>query len=135
MNWIRVGEACVAAIVAASLTDWLFFGVLFHNHYNEYPEVWRLPTVSNDERKAVIRTAIVCTLTPLLFVLGCVYLNVITAVPLVVLATGLWAMTAVPHLISNYIFIKLHPLLLVAHALGWLARFVVSAFAVGIFIK
>jgi hypothetical protein len=135
MSWTGIVEACVAAVVMSNLTDWFFFGVLFHEQCNAFPEVWRLPAGSKDESKVVMRTAVVCTLTPLLFVLGCAYFNVTTAPPLAVAVLGIWAMTAVPHLFSNYLFMKLHPLMMAAHAMGWLARFAVSALAVAILIK
>jgi hypothetical protein len=130
MNWTSVTEACIAAIVAASLTDWLFFGVLFHEQYKAFPEVWRLPAGSKDESKVVMRAALVCALTPLLFVLVCAYLHVATPMQLTVAVVGIWTMTALPHLVTNYLFLKLHPLTIAAHALGWLARFSVSALAV-----
>jgi hypothetical protein len=34
--------ALVAATAVISLTDWLFFGVLFHDRYQRTPEVWRI---------------------------------------------------------------------------------------------
>ena len=33
--------AVVAATIVISLSDWLFFGVVFHDRYQETPEVWR----------------------------------------------------------------------------------------------
>jgi hypothetical protein len=40
MDW-RVPVAVVIGLVLASLADWLFAGVLFHDRYQTYPEVWR----------------------------------------------------------------------------------------------
>ena len=31
----------IAAVVAISLSDWLFFGVLFHDRYDKTPATWR----------------------------------------------------------------------------------------------
>jgi hypothetical protein len=39
-----------------------------------------------------------------------------------------------PLLIVNALYIKFHPLTVVAHALGWLAKLVVSALAAVLFI-
>ena len=33
--------AIVLGFFAASLSDWLFMGVLFHDRYHSFPEVWR----------------------------------------------------------------------------------------------
>ncbi|HEX9128246.1 MAG TPA: hypothetical protein VF850_03715, partial [Gemmatimonadaceae bacterium] len=33
--------ALVAATVGISLSDWLFFGVIFHGDYMRTPEMWR----------------------------------------------------------------------------------------------
>ena len=38
----RVFLAILAAGLATSLTDWLFMGVLFHEKYLAFPEVWRI---------------------------------------------------------------------------------------------
>jgi hypothetical protein len=40
-------------------------------------------------------------------------------------------MVPLPLLITNALFIKLHPLTVVAHALGWLVKLLVAAAAVG----
>jgi hypothetical protein len=133
MDWIRVTEACAVAIVAANLSDWFFFGILFQEKYGEFPEVWRLKVGDKaGERKVLLRTALVCALTPLLFVLGCACFNVITFRQLSIAVPGIWAMMVVPHVVSNYLFMKLHPLIAVSHALGWLARLVVSGLSVAI---
>ena len=39
MNTGRFVLTVLAATVGTSLTDWLFFGVLFHDRYLAYPEV------------------------------------------------------------------------------------------------
>src|SRR5450759_4422230 len=41
MNWAKFVLTVVVSGIAVSLTDWFFFGVLFHDKYNAYPEVWR----------------------------------------------------------------------------------------------
>jgi len=40
-----------------SLTDWLFMGVLFHNAYDTYPEVWREGVRGGNNRKAILWSA------------------------------------------------------------------------------
>jgi hypothetical protein len=41
VTWMHYGLAVVVALIACSLSDWLFMGVLFHDKYNEHPEIWR----------------------------------------------------------------------------------------------
>ena len=41
MDW-RPIAATIAGLVLASLADWLFAGVLFHDRYQTHPEVWRI---------------------------------------------------------------------------------------------
>src|SRR3954467_11038800 len=49
------GMAILAIVVAglvATFTDWLFMGVLFHDRYMKYPEVWR-DSIRGNDRTAV----------------------------------------------------------------------------------
>ena len=41
MIWTRFILTVLTAGIAVSTTDWLFTGVLFHNKYKVFPEVWR----------------------------------------------------------------------------------------------
>lgn len=41
MDRARLALAAMVAGTSVSLTDWLFFGVLFHEKYQVYPKVWR----------------------------------------------------------------------------------------------
>jgi hypothetical protein len=35
---------------------------------------------------------------------------------------AIWLIAVVPIIVTNFVFIKLHPAVLVSHSLGWLAR-------------
>jgi hypothetical protein len=39
MNWAHFAMALVVSEVAISLSDWVFFGVIFHGKYMTTPEV------------------------------------------------------------------------------------------------
>jgi len=43
------------------------------------------------------------------------------------LAFAIWMIAALPATVTNFIFIKLHPAVLVSHSLGWLVRLMVFA--------
>ena len=38
---MKIVEAVILGAILGSLADWLFAGVLFHDRYHTYPEVWR----------------------------------------------------------------------------------------------
>ena len=40
MNWLMFLTAVAASTIVASFTDWLFFGVLFHDRAKATPEIW-----------------------------------------------------------------------------------------------
>ena len=130
MTWSHVAAACGVACIAASFTDWLFFGVFFHEKYMAFPEVWRRPPGAAGEGRAVGLAIVVGFLTPLCFVLSCYGLHIADARAVTLLVVGTWAMTALPLLVINYLFMKMHPLIVVAHSLGWLAKLAVSGIAV-----
>jgi hypothetical protein len=115
--------------LAVSMTDWVFFGVLFHDKYFAYPEVWR--GAPGGEGKAVAWSILLGLVTCGAFVLTCSAFQVHGYAAATGLAVAIWAMVPLPLLITNALFIKLHPLTVAAHALGWLARLLVVAGAVG----
>jgi hypothetical protein len=126
MNWIRFLLAVVLSGFAATFTDWLFMGVLFHKKYLATPEIWRIKPGQNDTRSIV--------LSSLLGVLSCatfLYLCIWVGTSFVYHATPrmaflVWVAAAVPIIFSNIVWIKMDPLVGVSHSLGWLARFAVT---------
>lgn len=132
--------ALLAAVVLTAFADWLFFGVLFHQHYLAFPEVWRRSpgmaggTVggpgggAGSEGRAILLSSLAGALTPIAMVALCAWLP-LSGGRVWILALLLWAMIPLPLLVGNYLFIKLHPLILLAHALGWLAKLAACAAA------
>ena len=49
--------AIVIAGVLGSFTDWLFMGVLFHDAYNRYPEIWRPGVRDGKSQGAIIASS------------------------------------------------------------------------------
>jgi Protein of unknown function (DUF1761) len=126
MSWTRVVLALAGAGLAVSVVDWFFFGVLFHEKYSAFPEVWRRPRGGAGEGRAIALSAVASLLTPVVFV----YLQARTGSTLthaLGLAVAVWLMAPVPMLVGQYLFMKLHPLVTTGHAVGWLAKLVVSA--------
>jgi hypothetical protein len=128
MNWAHFLFAILAAGIVSSFTDWFFTGVLFHDRYNAYPEIWRRSVVKS-EAPAIGWSLALGFLTSAAFVTVAVVFHVHGYRETLPLAGLCWLMVPLPLLITNALFIKLHPLTVVANSLGWLAKLVICAFA------
>ena len=122
MTQIQAIEAFAIGAVLVSLADWLFFGVLFHQKYFAYPEVWRPNT-----KWRVPVSAAIALLTPAAFVALVWTLHLTDEHDVIHAALLAWVMGPLPLLVVNAFFIKLHPLVTVTHIAGWLAKFLAAA--------
>jgi hypothetical protein len=125
MNTGHVALAVVVSGIAVSLTDWVFFGVLFHDKYLVHPEVWRSP--GKGEAPAIIGSTLLGFVTCGAFVTACPAFHIAGIKQTLEFALAAWLIAPLPLLITNALFIKLHPLTVLAHALGWLAKLCVVA--------
>jgi len=127
MNWTRFLLAVLLSGFVASITDWLFMGVLFHNKYLATPEIWRNKP-GQPETRSIVISSLLGVLSCAVFLYFCIWAGIISSHPATFhTALLLWAAAPVPIIFSNIVWIKMHPLLGVSHSLGWLARFVVTA--------
>ncbi len=117
-----------------SLTDWVFGGILFHGKYRAHPEIWRQGP-NKGEAPAVAWSIALGFLTSAAFMSACIVFGVRGYRASLELAGLCWLMVPVPLLITNALFIKLHPLVVVSHSLGWLAKLAVAALVAGWFIR
>ena len=129
---MRILLALVVANVVVSVSDWFFFGVLWHKKYNAHPEVWRRPAGGVGEGRAVALSALVGALTPTAFILLCTSVGVVHLQQTLLLGLGVWLMGPIPMWCWSYVFMKLHPLILAAGILGWLVRLGGSALVVAV---
>jgi hypothetical protein len=127
INWGRVCLAIIAAAFAGSMTDWLFFGVLFHDKYLVYPEVWRKN--ASGEGKQIAMASVVGLVSSAAFIMLCVGLGAYTLHGVIKLAAAIWVVAAIPIIANEHIFMKLHPAIFVSHTLGYLVRFMLAALA------
>jgi len=118
--------AVLSAGVVYSFTDWFFGGILFHDKYLAYPEVWR-QTGGRSETPAVAWSVVLGFLTAAAFMGVSVTFAVHGYGALLRLAGLCWLMVPVPLLITNALFIKIQPLTVLSHALGWLAKLAIAA--------
>ena len=126
----RMALAIFLSGLVVSMTDWFFFGVLFHDKYLAYPEIWRGSVAGAGEGKAVVWSILLGFVTCGAFIVACSAFQVRGHAAAASLAAAIWGMVPLPLLITNALFIKLHPLTVVAHALGWLVKLLVAAAAV-----
>jgi hypothetical protein len=130
MDWKHFLLAVVAAGVASSFTDWFFFGVLFHDKYFAHPEVWRRGPGVNETKSMVINT-LLGFVTSAAFMVLCWLFSIHGYMAALQLAGVAWIMAPAPLIVANALYVKMHPLLVVSHSLGWLAKLVVAALAAG----
>ena len=121
MDWIRVVLAVLVAGLASSMTDWFFGGILFHEKYGAYPEIWRHSS-GGGETKAIAWSIGLSFIACAVFVLILELLGIAGWERTLGLALLVWGAGCVPVLITNALFIKLHPLVVVSNSLGWLVK-------------
>jgi hypothetical protein len=129
MEWKRFLLAVLTAGLVSTFTDWFFAGVLFHEKYNAYPEVWR-PALRKNDTPAIAGGIVLGFLTSASFIAACVAFHIRAYQDTLRLAALCWFMVPLPLLITNALFIKFHPLIVVSHSVGWLAKLFVAALAV-----
>jgi hypothetical protein len=133
MDVVKFLLTVVSATIASSFTDWFFMGILFHEKYKSTPEIWRNPA-GGSETKAILWAVAINFFAFALFVFIANALRVNGFEKLLLLAFFSWLVGALPVLITNALFIKLHPLVVVSNALGWLVKFCLIAVAFEIFL-
>lgn len=129
MNWMLIAAILVAGFLG-TFTDWLFMGVLFHNRYQRYPEVW-WPGIRDKagDKRAIILSCIVSFLTAAGVVMLCAVTNTNTIAGGLTIAVLAWLAGPLVVTVSNGFWIKLDPMLTVMHALGHLARMAIAGVA------
>lgn len=120
----RIILAIVLGFLAGSLSDWLFMGVLFHERYKSFPEVWR--GTSNETQKILI-AQLFSVLTAFGFVVLAINFGPFDLSSSLALAALIWLIGPLPLLLSNHLFIKLDPLVTTSHAAGWLVKLLLIA--------
>jgi hypothetical protein len=132
MSIAHFAGALLAATIVSSLTDWFFFGVLFHSRYQAYPEVWRSEFSGKNEWKAIVIATVLSVFMAGTFLFLVHKLGLNGFLPPLKLAIAIWVIAVVPITVTNFIFIRLHPGVLVSHLLGWLVRLAVFAASFGV---
>jgi hypothetical protein len=128
---MRFAIALIGATVAISFSDWLFFGVLFHDKYMQTPAVWR---ESPESRKIAgsMAFAVVGTAAFLFLAQSHGVRGFGAAFGLAVLV---WLAASLPQTLTTTLYVKYSPAFGVSHALGWLARLLIAAGAYALMVR
>ncbi|HVC29426.1 MAG TPA: DUF1761 domain-containing protein [Gammaproteobacteria bacterium] len=125
--------AVISAAVLSSLSDWFFGGILFHKRYRAHPEIWRI-TEGKRESLAIAWSTLLGVLTCAVFIYLAARLNTLSWMQVLGLALGIWLLAPLPMLITNGLFIKIHPLNTLSNAFGWLVKLLICAVATHLFL-
>ena len=98
-----------------------------HERYHTFPEIWRRPKGGPGETRAVVLSALASVLTCVGFLVLCAAYSITTLKACLAAAGLAWLAFPLPTLITNTLFIKLDPRLVIPHGLGWLVRLVLTA--------
>jgi hypothetical protein len=122
--------AVIAAGIVSSFTDWLFMGVLFHERYNLYPETW-WPR-SKSEPMPILYSCALGLVTSAAVAALCVLANVDGVAGGIEIGFIAWLAGSFVQVATTQIWIRIDPLVSLAHGLGYLARFLIAGVAVGL---
>src|SRR5262249_3954995 len=128
MSWLLVAAVLGAGTLGA-FTDWLFMGVLFHEAYNRYPEVWRPGIREGAERTALIWSTILGFVMSAAVIGLCELAGVHDVLHGLMVAGIAWLAGPFVVVVINGFFIKIDPRITVSHCLGWLVRMAIAGVA------
>jgi hypothetical protein len=130
MNWMLVAAVFGAGTVAI-FTDWLFMGVLFHDAYRRYPEVWRPGIVEGSERNAIVAASVIGYIMSGGVAALCLMADAQGVVEGLEVAAFAWLAGPFVILVINHFFFKLDPKVTFTQCLGYLARMALAGAAAG----
>ncbi|MGH2509638.1 MAG: hypothetical protein ACRDHZ_19850 [Ktedonobacteraceae bacterium] len=125
--------AVITAAILTSLSDWFFGGILFHEKYRVHPEIWR-NTDGKSEGLVIAWSTLLGVITCVVFIYLAAWLNVLGWMPVLGLAFGIWVLAPLPMLITNALFIKIHPLNMLSNSIGWLVKLLICALVAHLFL-
>ncbi|MEI9930603.1 MAG: hypothetical protein WDM89_08645 [Rhizomicrobium sp.] len=129
MSWIIVIAVFIAGTLA-SFTDWFFMGQLFHERYQRFPETW-WPRAGNETMPILYSTAL-GYITAAAVIWLCVLAGVDGVMSGLKVAFIAWLAGSFVQVATTHIWVRIDPMVSVAHALGYLARFIIAGIAAGI---
>jgi hypothetical protein len=129
--WMIILAVVVSGALGA-VTDWLLMGVLFHDAYDRYPEVWRPGIRDGKDRGPVVWSSLIGYVMTGGVVTLCLVARVDSIEGGLVVALLAWVAGPLIVTVINGMFIKLDPKITIAHCAGYLARVLLAGVAAGI---
>jgi hypothetical protein len=129
--WTVIAAIVVAGLLG-SLTDWLFMGLLFHDAYNRYPEVWRSGVREGKARGAIILSSVLGFVMSAGVVALCAVAGVNNLRGGLEVAFLAWLAGPPVVIIVGNMFVKMDAKITFAHCLGYLARMAIAGAAAGL---
>jgi hypothetical protein len=123
MGW-KIAAAIAVGLILASLADWVFAGVLFHDRYQTHPEVWRK---NGANPKALIAAQVLTIPTVAGLVALMIWTGRDSTGSALILAALVWSIAAAPAILVNGVFIKMDARVVASHAVGWLVKLALIA--------
>ncbi len=129
MSWIVVA-AVFAAGTIASFSDWYFMGVLFRDRYQATPETW-WPRQQSETMPILYSTAFGYVTAAAVIAL-CAMAGVDSVWSGIKVGFIAWLAGSFVQVATTHIWVRIDPKVSIAHALGYLARFLIAGIAAGI---
>lgn len=126
-----IAAALVAGTIGA-FTDWMFMGVLFHDAYNRYPEVWREGVRGGSNRKAILWSVALGYVMSAAVVAICALAGVSRIRDGLVIGGLTWLAGPPGVIIVANMFVKMDSKITVAHCAGYGARLLVAGGTAGL---
>jgi hypothetical protein len=128
---LMLGVTVAVAGTASTFTDWLFMGVLFHDAYNRYPEVWREGVRDGKSRGAIIWSSVLGYVMTAAVVALCCVAHVRGVGGGLVVGALAWLAGPPVVIVVNNLFVKIDPKITLAHCAGYAARLLLAGAAGG----
>jgi hypothetical protein len=129
MSWIVVAAVFVAGTLA-TFTDWYFMGVLYHDRYAIYPETWWPAQGRNTNR--ILYSSALGYVTAAAVVALCAMAGVDSVWSGIKVAAIAWLSGSFVQVVTTHIWVRIDLRVTIAHAIGYLARFLIAGIAAGI---
>ncbi len=129
MSWIVIA-AVFAAGTIATFTDWYFMGVLFHDRYQLYPETW-WPR-QQGETMPILYSSALGYVTAAAVIALCAMAGVDSVWSGIKVGFLAWLAGSFVQVATTHIWVRIDLRVSIAHALGYLARFLIAGVAAGI---
>jgi len=130
MSWIILAAVFGAGTIA-TFTDWYFMGVLFHQRYQAYPETW-WPRDKTSETMPILYSSALGYVTAAGVIALCAMVGVSDVWGGIKVAFIAWLAGSFVQVATTQIWVRIDTRVSLAHALGYLARFLIAGIAAGV---